>query len=214
MIRDPGMKCDDRYEMRRFSIRLVSGRGIDTGISSGHGLPRLQLSRHGCRVVQPRVRRALRRGVDSDSSASDALGTCSRDAMKVEIIEVEYLDEYRLEGEVRFRVEGIDYIARCYDCGFECWDAAEVEFDHVPGANATADVVNGNVNKDRRLEQVGRLTYVGYGEVVAVDPTVVDFGPLSLRVPLPDAGIGLGSFVRWEIGLLTAEPSGIAPITR
>lgn len=43
------------------------------------------------------------------------------------------------------------------------------------------DMFSGNPDHDKRLKHIEGWKYEGYGEIVSVDPTIVDFGTLRLE---------------------------------
>ena len=69
-------------------------------------------------------------------------------------------------------------------------------------------VFSGNPNAEKRLTHVTGWTYLGYGQVVQVDPMIVDFGFLQLEVgPRTHDRRCVGEFVKIKIDRLSLSSS-------
>ncbi len=131
--------------------------------------------------------------------------------MLVRIVELDWsLAPEILEGTVTFELNGKAYHA--FSCLHEYPSSGlcDVEFDHIDGDLAWADVFNGNV--DHRLELVpsgGLWSYQGFGRVVGVRPVIADFGGVRLKLgTLTDDESVVGEYILWDISRLDISPKG------
>ena len=51
------------------------------------------------------------------------------------------------------------------------------EFSH----QSWEDMFSGNPDRDKRLEHIDGWKYIGYGEIVSVNPTILDLGDIQLE---------------------------------
>ena len=65
------------------------------------------------------------------------------------------------------------------------------------------EAFSGNRNKEKRLEALDGWSYVGYGQIVAISPTIVDVGVARLEVgPVTHDERCIGEYVQVQIDRL------------
>jgi len=71
------------------------------------------------------------------------------------------------------------------------------------------ELLAGNPKHEKGLDPVRSWTYVGYGQIVDIMPTVIDFGVVRMECPqwLTDSGV-IGQYVRVPVDRLELEAAG------
>lgn len=78
------------------------------------------------------------------------------------------------------------------------------EFSYIVDENLTwEETFKGNKNKEKKLEQLKGWSYHGYGQILSLNPTIVDFGILKLDIGyLTNDDRVIGESVKVKIGRL------------
>jgi hypothetical protein len=90
--------------------------------------------------------------------------------------------EIAVEGQRLFVEDGLSTAARAAEPG----PVADARFEVIlvePGSWQQA--VSGNPDREKKLEHQWGWRYLGYGEIVAIDPVRIDLGMLLLELDLP-----------------------------
>ena len=120
--------------------------------------------------------------------------------MPVEIIHVNYLDEY--EGTVTFKTKS-DTIYEAFFWGntFRVGEKRTIEITHLNLHFDWEAIFSLNASKEKRLEMLEKdWEYIGYGQIEQVNPVVACFGDVWLDLGnwTSDKGV-IGEFIYWRI---------------
>ena len=64
----------------------------------------------------------------------------------------------------------------------------------------------GNSKKEKKLVPEGEWSYLGYGQIISHNPTIVDFGGVNLEIGLDADASSIGQFIVWKIDRLDIIP--------
>lgn len=110
--------------------------------------------------------------------------------------------------EIAFEVSGEIFNAMddisSYDSPASPGTIFDVEFSSLTCEGETwEEMFRGNPKKEKKLEHQGGWSYIAYGEIIKLNPTIVDCGLLQLEAPIHTHDERcLGEYVRFSIDRL------------
>ena len=126
--------------------------------------------------------------------------------MKVAITAVSWdLGDNPPEGTVSFiGKNGERFTAFSYAQDFMVGEKAVVEFLSLDSEDFGWDeMFSKNSEEERKLVQTGEWSYVGFGQIISIHPTIIDFGAIDLEVEDFSNDLRMvGEYIYWEIDRL------------
>jgi hypothetical protein len=101
-----------------------------------------------------------------------------------------------------------DYYAFHYGREFEAGKTFDVvlEFLDADPQNGAMEAFSGNSECVKRLVHKSNWSYDGYGQIISINPTIVDFGEISLKVGLQElTKEDIGRYIYWAIDRLDID---------
>ncbi|MCD4784350.1 MAG: hypothetical protein K8T10_11065 [Candidatus Eremiobacteraeota bacterium] len=124
--------------------------------------------------------------------------------MKVRIEKVDWdLSEEIREGTVTFSIADKNFYAFSCCSDYKVGEIIEVELSQIEAGFDWEETFSRNNQKKKCLINIGNWSYDGYGQIISINPVVVNFGcfPLELGDWTNDKRV-IGEYIFWKIDRL------------